>query len=153
MPHIYTKDSNGNDAERVVLSDTGSNEWSYGTWPQDRYDVGNSTSTGAGDNDAHLAVEDQDTYEALIFEATTGEVTLSISIDGTNYLAGDARFVDLGQAASAVTDSYKGFKQVATTNGGTGPYLLVTPCKAFKFLNDGATQSVVTYAQLGKAGV
>lgn len=129
----------------AVNSQTNSGSvWSYGTWPEDRYDAATSTAEDAVDNTAHLAVEDQNLYEGLMFMNTTGNVTIQISLDGTTYIAADHPFIDMGVAARTI---------VTGTSAATGPYLMNTPCKAFKFLNEGAVQSTVTYAQVGKVGI
>ena len=118
--------------------------WSSQTFPDDRYDQSTATAANATDNTVFGTVTDQDIYDGVIFMNTTADCTLQITLDGTNWIAADHPFIDMGVAARTV---------VTGTNTNTGPFLMNTPCKGFRFLNEGAAACTVTYAQVGKVGI
>jgi len=124
----------------------------YGPQPENRYLQSSVTNASAVDNAVFNTLTSVELYEGIIFDATTGEVTTQISIDGTTFPAAtvDNFFVDLGTQATAVTDSYKGYRLVSTTTGGVGPFFLPLPSKGVQFLNDGAVAAVLVYALVGK---
>lgn len=119
-------------------------DWSSQTFPEDRYDQSTATAANATDNTVFGTVTDQEIYDGVIFMNTTANCTLQITLDGANWIAADHPFIDMGAAARTV---------VTGTNTNTGPFLMNTPCKGFRFLNEGAAACTVTYAQVGKVGI
>ena len=131
-------------AGSIILQAAGTSTWSYGSWPQDRYDDSTATAGDALDNTVFGTLTNQGIYAGIIFIPTANECTMQISLDGTTFIAADHPFIDMGVAARTI---------VTTTTANTGPFLMNTPCKGIRFLNDGAAAATVTYSQVGKVDI
>lgn len=146
---IHGKDASGN-PEHIEVSNGAAKvtqaggTWDYGTWPEDRYDTASQTNSD-GALDAIFATNTTHSgYAGLIFINTANNVTLQITLDGSTWIAADHPFIDMGVAARTI---------VTGTNGNVGPFLMNTPCKGFRFLNEAAAAGAVTYAQVGKVHI
>ncbi|MEN8171430.1 MAG: hypothetical protein ABFS03_00970 [Chloroflexota bacterium] len=139
---LSTTDSSGNPAGNVSVADP--IDLSYGGYPEDRYDQSAATAGDALDNTTFGELTDQDIYEGIVFMNTTANVSVQISLDGTTWIAADHPFIDMGVATRTI---------VTGTAAATGPYLMNTPCRGVRFLNEGAAQATVMYSQVGKVGI
>ncbi len=136
----------------VIIDNAGSRKselsnnsiWSYGTWPEDRYDPSSAQAGDALDNTIFGELTNHDLYKGVIFYNTAGNVTVQITLDGVNWIAADHPFIDLGVVARTI---------VTGTSTNVGPFLMNTPCRGFRFLNEGAVQASVIYAQIGRSDV
>lgn len=116
----------------------------YGNYPETWHNQSSATAGDALDNTVFGELNSIAMYEGVIFQNTTANVTIQVSIDGTTFIAADHPFIDMGVAARTI---------VTGTNTNVGPFLCNTPgIKGIRFLNEGAAQATVTYALVGKVG-
>ena len=96
------------------------------------------TAADASDNTV-LGTLDTEGYESVTFMDVTAEVTVQISLNGTDFEAVDVYFQDLG----AIDATAEELALVKDTTSNTGPFFMKTPCRKIRFLNAGAAKATV----------